>query len=106
MTDLNAISMARGPGGSATRSPDAGPATPDSRQTAASKEFEVLFLTEMLAHAGIADQVKSLGGGFGEEMFADHLVEAYAREIARSSSFPNLLNLGSDLPDANGSEKP
>lgn len=106
MTDLNAISMALASEDATTRALAAEPKTPDPRAAAASKEFEVLFLTEMLSHAGIADQIKSLGGGFGEDMFADHLVEAYAREIARSSSFPSLLGTHADLTSLDGPEKP
>lgn len=54
---------------------------------AAAKEFEAVFLGEMLRQTGLADAPESFGGGIGEDRFAGLLIDEYARSIASSHSF-------------------
>ena len=44
-----------------------------------SKEMEVAFLAEMLAHAKVGDSPEGFGGGIGEEQFASFLRQEQAR---------------------------
>lgn len=53
----------------------------------AAREFETVFLTEMLKHAGVGRMPGAFNGGPGEAAFADMLTQEYAREIARSGRF-------------------
>lgn len=48
------------------------------------REFEAVFLTEMLKHAGVGRMTESFNGGPGEAAFTDMLTREYAREISRS----------------------
>lgn len=45
------------------------------------KEMETMFLSEMLAHAGLGESSEDFGGGMGEEQFASFLRNAQAKEI-------------------------
>ncbi len=47
-------------------------------------EFEAVFLSEMLKHAGVNKLSESMGGGFGEEAFSSMLNDAYAKTLAES----------------------
>lgn len=64
------------------------PATPaipaDIRKAA--KEFEAVFISEMLGHMfeGISDD-PMFGGGKGEEMFRGLLINEYGRKVAEGS---------------------
>ena len=51
------------------------------------KEFESVFLTEMLKHTGVGKTRESFGGGVGEEGFSSLLTQEYASMIADSGSF-------------------
>ena len=55
------------------------------RRTA--QEFEAVFLTEMLKHAGVGRMTEGFNGGPGEAAFTDMLTQEYAREISRSGGF-------------------
>lgn len=59
----------------------------DMRQIdATAKEFEAMFLSEMLAHmfSGIESD-PMFGGGHGEDMFRGLLVSEYGKEIAKGT---------------------
>lgn len=45
------------------------------------KSLEVVFLSEMLSHAGLAASDGPFSGGIGEEQFASFLREAQAKAI-------------------------
>lgn len=45
------------------------------------KEIETMFLSEMLAHAGLGESSEDFGGGVGEEQFASFLRNAQAKGI-------------------------
>ena len=62
--------------------PPAPPRDAVMRQTA--REFEAVFLSEMLKHAGVGQMNAEFNGGPGEAAFSDMLVREYAREITRS----------------------
>lgn len=48
----------------------------------AARNFEAVFLAEMLRHAGLGRPPAGFNGGAGEAAFAGTLVEEYARVIA------------------------
>jgi Rod binding domain-containing protein len=50
----------------------------------AAVELEATFLAEMLKAAGFGETPDSFGGGDGEDQFSSFLVQAQAREMARS----------------------
>lgn len=50
----------------------------------AAVELEATFLAEMLKAAGFSETPDSFGGGDGEDQFSSFLVQAQAREMARS----------------------
>ncbi|MEO1490893.1 MAG: rod-binding protein [Pseudomonadota bacterium] len=52
----------------------------------AAQEFEAVFLTEMLKHAGLGQMPETMNGGVGEAAFADFLARAYADGISQSRS--------------------
>lgn len=54
------------------------------RETA--KEFESVFIAEMLSHAGL-DKALSSESGFGGEAFSQMLVETYAQELSEKGGF-------------------
>ena len=56
---------------------------PDSLRDAA-VELEATFLAEMLKSAGFGETPDAFGGGSGEDQFSSFLVQAQAREMARS----------------------
>lgn len=56
---------------------------PDSLREAA-VELEATFLAEMLKSAGFGETPDAFGGGNGEDQFSSFLVQAQAREMARS----------------------
>ncbi|MBI3440756.1 MAG: rod-binding protein [Proteobacteria bacterium] len=70
------------------------PAAPDSanqqglvKTKAAAKEFEAVFLSQMMSHMfeGIGtDPV--FGGGEGEDMFRGMMVQEYGKQMAKSQS--------------------
>lgn len=70
--------------------PPAGPAPTagmdEAAMRAAAKEFEAVFLGEMLRFSGLAEVPEAFGGGVGEEGFADMMIDEYARAIAETRS--------------------
>ena len=54
------------------------------RKTA--KEFESVFIAEMLSHAGF-DKAIAQDSGFGGEAFSRMLVETYAEELTEKGGF-------------------
>lgn len=52
----------------------------------AAQEFEAVFLTEMLKHAGLGKMPEAMNGGVGEAAFADFLAREYAMGIAQTRS--------------------
>jgi Rod binding domain-containing protein len=52
----------------------------------AAKEFEAVFLTEMLKHAGLGQMPEAMNGGVGEAAFSDFLAREYAMGIAGTRS--------------------
>ena len=55
--------------------------TTDAQLRQAAKDFEKVYLTEMLTHMGVAREPETFGGGFGAEAFQSLLNEAYAERI-------------------------
>ena len=64
------------------RVPTVGGTTSPEGLRAAAVEFETVFLTEMLKHAGLGETRDAFGGGAGEEAFAGMLASEQARLIA------------------------
>jgi flagellar protein FlgJ len=63
----------------------AGQTTADAADLRAkAEELETLFLTEMLAHAGLGETGEAFGGGVGEEQFASFLREAQAAAMVKA----------------------
>lgn len=63
------------------------PLPQDFRGKEAAKEFEAVFLSEMLSHMfGEAGADPAFGGGPGEDMFRGMLVQEYAKKMAGSQS--------------------
>lgn len=62
------------------------PATDPSGQTQQmrelAKEFEAVFLAEMLKHSGLNKTSSEFGGGVGEDAFGSLLTTEYARALA------------------------
>ncbi len=54
------------------------------RETA--REFESVFIAEMLAHAGL-DKALAQDSGYGGEAFSSMLVQTYADELSRKGGF-------------------
>ena len=54
------------------------------RETA--REFEAVFIKEMLTHAGL-DKAIAGDSGYGGEAFSSMLVETYADELAKKGGF-------------------
>lgn len=52
----------------------------------AAQEFEAVFLTEMLKHAGMGKMSEVFNGGVGEAAFSDFLLREYAMDIAENRS--------------------
>lgn len=50
------------------------------------KEFESVFIAEMLSHAGF-DKALSESAGFGGEAFSRMLVESYAEQLTEKGGF-------------------
>lgn len=61
-----------------------GPTPPQRQQqlAAAARQFEAVFLSQMLAAAGAGKPSESFGGGAGESQFASFLLDAQAQRIA------------------------
>lgn len=57
------------------------PAPDRNRLMEKAKEMEAVFLSEMLAHAGLGESSAEFGGGPGEDQFASFLRNAQARSI-------------------------
>ncbi|WDI31548.1 rod-binding protein [Hyphococcus flavus] len=58
----------------------------DEEIRAKAKEFEAVFIAEMLSHAGL-DKAVSENSGHGGEAFSRMLVEAYAEQLADKGGF-------------------
>ena len=46
------------------------------------KEFEAVFLNEMLKHSGLNKTSDTFGGGAGEEAFGSMLTSQYAKQLS------------------------
>ena len=55
---------------------------PDRALRERAREFEAVYLAEMLKHTGINAMPTSYGGGEGEEAFSSFLTQEYARLLA------------------------
>lgn len=66
-----------------SRAPD-NPGADETREAAA--EFEAVFVTEMLSHAGFEKALAS-EAGFGGEAMSGLLLEAYAKKIVERGGF-------------------
>jgi Rod binding domain-containing protein len=55
--------------------------TNDAGLRQAARDFETVYLTEMLTRMGVAREPDAFGGGFGAEAFQSLLNEAYAERI-------------------------
>lgn len=79
------------PGVPASGVPAPPPADPgggvDPAVMAAAREFEAVFLAEMLRYTGLADVPDGFGGGIGEQRFASLVIDEYARAISSTRSF-------------------
>lgn len=72
--------------------------TPDPLRDAA-VELEATFLAEMLKSAGFGETPDAFGGGDGEDQFSSFLVQAQAREMARSGGIGLAESLYHALKD-------
>ncbi|MCE9507832.1 MAG: rod-binding protein [Alphaproteobacteria bacterium] len=64
----------------------AGPQQVDDQTKAAAKDFEAVFLSQMMSH--MFDEVETdtaFGGGQGEEMFRGMLVQEYGKMMAKGN---------------------
>lgn len=61
--------------------------TPDSGRLdqlrAKAQELEAVFLSEMLAHAGLGTQTSAFGGGIGEQQFSSFLRQEQAKAMVQ-----------------------
>ena len=64
-------------------------------------ELEATFLAEMLKSAGLGKVSETFGGGAGESQFGSFLVEAQAREMARSGGIGLAETLFTSLLERN-----
>lgn len=55
------------------------PEDQDLRQAA--REFEAIFLAEMLKHSGLGEARESFGGGVGEAAFSSMMTQEWARSL-------------------------
>jgi flagellar protein FlgJ len=79
----------QGPGNAAA-TPQQAEAAPDRRMAEAKKvarEFEAVFLTQVVDEMMRTVNVGSFGGGHAEETWRSFLARAFADEIASSGSF-------------------
>lgn len=56
----------------------------DAELWRASRDFETVYLSEMLTRMGVAREPEAFGGGFAAEAFQSLLNEAYAERIVGS----------------------
>jgi Rod binding domain-containing protein len=61
-------------------------ATTDAQLRAVAKEFEAVYLAEMLTGMGASREPETFGGGFGAEAFSSLLNGAYAERMVERSS--------------------
>jgi Rod binding domain-containing protein len=54
---------------------------PDPQLLEAAKDFEAVFVAEMLTTMGLGREPEAFGGGFGAQAFGSLLNEAYAERI-------------------------
>lgn len=76
MTAVSTFSPSQSP------TPDTRAALPDSAKVAIAREFEAVFLAEMLRAAGAGEGATIFGGGVGEDQFSSFLIDEYARKMA------------------------
>ena len=69
---------------------------------AAAKEFEAVFLAEMLKHTGLGRPPESFGGGVGEAQFAPFLVREYASAIAERGGLGIAERIAAALIEEHG----
>ena len=60
------------------------PPAPQDRLKRAAEELEAVFLSEMLASAGLGKTSEGFGGGAGEDGFASFLRDEQARAMVRA----------------------
>ena len=74
----------------APRQPDA-PAQDRAARNAQLKEqareFEAVFVSQMLKHAGLTEALNGSGNKFGGEAFSNMLTEQYAHELIENGGF-------------------
>ncbi|WP_425409250.1 rod-binding protein [Hyphococcus sp.] len=58
----------------------------DAQMREKAKEFESIFIAEMLSHVGF-DKALSENAGFGGEAFSRMLVETYAEQLSEKGGF-------------------
>ena len=85
MAELNPVPINAVQAGPARHTPPASPREAAMRHVA--REFEAIFLAEMLKHAGVGRMTDGFNGGAGEAAFSGMLTQEYAREITRSGGF-------------------
>lgn len=80
------------------------PPTPDARRIdAAAKEFEAVFIAQMLAPLfSSVDAPEIAGGGKSEEFFNSLLQESYAKAMAERGGFGLADHVKSSLIDLQG----
>lgn len=64
----------------------AGPPSPDDETKSAARDFEAVFLSQMMSHMFEGLETDTLfGGGQGEDMFRSILVQEYGRQMSRGA---------------------
>ena len=64
----------------------------------AAKEFEAMFLSQMMEHMMKPIQLpEPFGGGHAEEMFHSLLVDAYAKEVAKAGGIGVAKHITKEL---------
>ncbi|MDO1559709.1 rod-binding protein [Brevundimonas sp. 2R-24] len=79
-----------------------------ARAREAAVQFETAFLSSMLqpVFAGVSSQDSMFGGGAGEEAFRSFMVDAVARQAARSGGIGLADRVQAELLRAQGLELP
>ncbi len=62
-------------------SPATEAALKDKAMREAAKEFEAVFLAEMLSHTSLADTSETFGGGAGEDAFGSMMTREWANQL-------------------------
>lgn len=59
----------------------------DAALREAAREFEQVFIAQMLKQAKLGETQGAFSGGYGEEAFRSFLVDEYAEALTRAESF-------------------